>query len=55
MSRCQDCRVYVDSVKKTIVLYQNGSSVEMPMRATAQLTAALAREYDGGSNKRRAD
>ena len=48
MSRCQDCRVMVDTVKKTIVLYQSGSSTEVPMRATAQLSAALAREYEAG-------
>ena len=55
MSRCQDCRVYVDTVKKTIVLYQRGSTVEMPMRATAELSAALAREYGPGGETRRAD
>ena len=53
MSRCRDCRVMVDTVKKVIVLYQNGTSTEMPMRATAQLTAALAREYEtmGGNGR----
>ena len=45
MSRCHGCRIMVDSVKKTIVLYQSGSSSEVPMRATARLGAALAREY----------
>ncbi len=55
LHRCHDCRVYVDSLKKTIVLYQKGSSIEVPMRATAQLTAALAREYAPMRDARRAD
>jgi len=55
MSRCRDCRVMVDTVKKTIVLYQNGSSTEVPIRATAQLSAALAREYEAGSGPRGGD
>lgn len=47
LSRCKDCSVKVDTVKKTIVLYQNGtsSSIEVPMRATAELAAALVRAY----------
>ncbi|MGH2668593.1 MAG: zf-HC2 domain-containing protein [Candidatus Eiseniibacteriota bacterium] len=45
MSHCRDCRVMVDTVKKTIVLYQNGATTEVPIRATDQLGAALAREY----------
>ena len=47
LSSCKDCSIKVDSVRKTIVLYQNGSSssIEVPMRATARLTAALARAY----------
>jgi predicted anti-sigma-YlaC factor YlaD len=55
MSRCQDCRVMVDTVKKTIVLYQNGSSTEVPMRATAELSAALAREYEASRGPGRRD
>ena len=45
LARCRDCQIKVDTVKKTIVLYQSHSSVELPMHATARLTAALAREY----------
>ena len=43
--RCPDCRVEVDSVKKTIVLYQADSHVEIPVRVSAALQVALAREY----------
>jgi len=48
LARCQDCQVKVDTVKKTIVLYQKNSSVELPVRVTAKLSAALAREYGRG-------
>ena len=50
LSSCKDCSVKVDTVRKIIVLYQNGaSSFEVPMRATAGLTAALARVYGTSS------
>jgi anti-sigma factor (TIGR02949 family) len=48
LARCQDCQVKVDTVKKTIVLYQKHSTVELPVRITAKLSAALAREYGRG-------
>ncbi len=49
LDRCHDCQVYVDSVKKTIVLYQSDRSVSAPLYATRQLQAALAREYRIGA------
>ncbi len=55
LTRCRDCQIMVDSVKKTIVLYQNGSSIEVPTSATARLSAALTREYGPGRDPRRAD
>lgn len=45
LARCQDCQIKVDTVKKTILLYQSGSMVELPIRANASLSAVLAREY----------
>lgn len=47
---CKDCSFKVDTVRKMIILYQNGSpsSIEVPMRATAKLAAALAQEYGAG-------
>jgi predicted anti-sigma-YlaC factor YlaD len=47
LSRCPDCRVKVDTLRKTIVLYQGSGrdATELPMRASAELTAALHREY----------
>jgi predicted anti-sigma-YlaC factor YlaD len=46
--KCKDCRLQVDTVRKTIVLYQNGTPVEMPARLNEKLAAALSREYGRG-------
>ena len=51
LDRCRDCQIMVDSVRKTIVLYQNHSSIELPMQTTAKLSAALAREYDRAARR----
>jgi predicted anti-sigma-YlaC factor YlaD len=45
LSRCRDCRVEVDTVRKTIVLYQVDREVPMPPAVTRGLEAALAKEY----------
>jgi len=45
LSQCRDCSFYVDTVKKTIVLYQSEGKVEMPAGVSSQLAAALAKEY----------
>jgi len=45
LSHCHDCRFYVDTVKKTIVLFQSDREVEVPVAASTQLRAVLAREY----------
>lgn len=49
LHRCPTCQVYVDTVRKTIVLYQNDRHVEMPAHLTMQLEAVMAREYRGGN------
>ena len=46
LSRCPDCSVYVDSVKKTVVLYQADRDVAIPVKVSAGLQAALARAYN---------
>lgn len=54
LSRCRDCSFYVDTVKKTIVLYQapdRNPVIEVPVRATAKLEAALARAYEKGTER----
>jgi anti-sigma factor RsiW len=48
LAHCDDCRVEVDTVRKTIMLYQRGAPVEIPHRVNARLSAALAREYTRG-------
>jgi predicted anti-sigma-YlaC factor YlaD len=45
LSQCRDCRVYVDSVRKTIILYQNDNAIELPVGANTRLEEAMAREY----------
>ncbi len=56
MERCPDCRIKVDKVKKTIMLYQNGGpATELPVQVTAKLAAALAREYGGRGSSARGD
>ena len=49
LKHCPDCRVYVDTVRKTIVIAaaidKDGASMEVPVRVTAKLQQALAREY----------
>lgn len=55
LARCHDCQIKVDTVKKTIVLYQKNSSVELPLRATAKLSAALAQEYGRARQSGRTD
>jgi len=48
LHQCHDCQVYVDTVKKTIVLYQADRTLQAPLQVTQQLQAALAREYRFG-------
>jgi predicted anti-sigma-YlaC factor YlaD len=45
LSRCRDCRLEVDTVRKTIVLYQVDREVPLPPTVYAGLEAALAKEY----------
>jgi len=42
---CHDCSYYVDTVRKTVVLFQADVRIELPMKATERLRAALAAEY----------
>ena len=50
LKHCRDCRVEVDSIRKTIVLYQaeSGKRLEVPVRVTERLQEALAQEYRKG-------
>jgi len=53
LGRCRDCHLYVDSIRKTIVLYQSDRAVEMPPSVSTKLEAALAKAY--GEGDKRAD
>lgn len=47
MSVCPDCQVYVDTVKKTIVLYQaDRQLIETPATVNSRLESTLAQEYE---------
>jgi predicted anti-sigma-YlaC factor YlaD len=48
---CKDCSYYVDTVRKTVVLYRADQRIEVPMKATARLHAALAAEYAASARK----
>jgi hypothetical protein len=54
LSRCHDCQVEVDTIKKTILLYQADRVTEMPVAVSGRLSAALAQAYrqspDGASD-----
>jgi predicted anti-sigma-YlaC factor YlaD len=45
MALCPNCRLEVDTLRKTIVLYQAGERVEVPVLLKEHLHAALAQEY----------
>lgn len=45
MRHCHGCQVQVDSVKKTIVLYQADRVSEIPLTVSSKLRAALAQAY----------
>ena len=45
LSQCRDCKIQVDSVKKTIVLYQADRRIDLPVALSSKLKAVLAREY----------
>jgi hypothetical protein len=47
LKRCPDCQVYVDTVKKTVVLYQADRHVEIPAHVNRKLEEMLGRAYNG--------
>ena len=49
---CHDCSYYVDSVRKTVVLFQADLRIEVPMKAAARLREALAAEYSLSARQR---
>lgn len=47
LTHCRDCRIEVDTVRRTIVLYQADREVPIPAPVMSSLESALAREYRG--------
>jgi predicted anti-sigma-YlaC factor YlaD len=48
LDACRDCRLEVDSVKKTITIVRSRNDVEAPVWVSDQLSSLLAREYESG-------
>jgi len=46
LKHCHDCQVEVDTIKKTIVLYQADRKTEVPLTVSNALRAALSNMYD---------
>ncbi len=46
LKHCHDCQVEVDTIKKTIVLYQADRVTELPLKVGQGLRAALSNMYD---------
>ena len=53
LKHCRDCTVEVDTIQKTIKLFQadTGRSLELPARVTQRLEQALAQEYGRSGSK----
>ncbi len=52
---CPDCRIEVDSLKKTILLYHNSHAAEVPSWTRSKLQRALSdlyRQYPHGPTSR---
>jgi predicted anti-sigma-YlaC factor YlaD len=47
LKHCHDCQVEVDTLKKTIVLYQSDRETVIPVRVSANLRAAISDMYEG--------
>lgn len=45
LKHCRNCQVEVDSVKKTIFLYQADRHIRTPVAVSASLQAVLTRAY----------
>ena len=43
--RCRGCKIEVDTVRKTIMIYRSDGPAETPVHVSAALQSALAHEY----------
>ena len=51
LKHCHDCQVEVDTVKKTIVLYQADRHLTTPVSISTRLQNVLAKAYESGPEK----
>ena len=47
LNHCHDCQVEVDTIKKTIVLYQVDRVTEVPISVSGRVRAAMSDMYNG--------
>ncbi len=45
LTACSHCRVEVDSLRKTVLLYRNGDEAKAPIQLSERLRAALETAY----------
>ena len=50
LEKCTDCRVVVDTTRKTIELYCNSEPLPLPTDVRQRLNQALARKLTGPAN-----
>ena len=43
---CPDCRIMVDTLKKTIVLCREGKKIEIPVELASMLAGALKKQWE---------
>jgi len=55
LARCRGCKIEVDTVRKTIMIYRIDGPSEAPVHVSAALESALAREYQRSSIEKRTD
>ena len=49
---CSDCRAYLDSLKKTVVLYRNVPAPEVPRSTHAKLLKTIKLEFSAVESKK---
>jgi predicted anti-sigma-YlaC factor YlaD len=55
LEHCRECQVEVDTVKKTIVLYQADRQITTPVAISERLQSLLSRAYAEDSNTAQSD
>ena len=55
LTRCPNCRIEVETVRRTVILYQAERQVETPKAITLRLDDVLKRAYRQGPDLNAAD